>query len=454
MRVNSLGDFATAIPGIPGMRTQSADAISDFSLPHRAWRLLPAKFRRRLLGEVTAFLAPRPGAAVAAPGSPRNVTVVGLLSSLTGLGEGARLSLAALCEAHVPARYVDLSRAFDCRDLASWPDCGASPSFAPGDEGAAIVHINAPLIPLAYMRLPRCLVRRSRIVGYWAWELPIVPRNWRNAFAFVHEIWVPSRFVADALARETDLPIRVVAHPVAANGSAVQAADRRQFDLADDGLLVLSAFNAASGFERKNPLAAIEAFGRAFGASMRHRLLIKTINPHHQPRAMARLRDKAAGMPNVTIIERACGPNEMRSLIAASDIVLSLHRSEGFGLVAAEAMLAGKPVVATGWSGNMDFMDADNSRPVEFDLVPARDPDGIYDLAGARWADPDTAHAARCLQELASSRTLRDALGTRAKSEARDRFGADRFAQAARATFSLRAPVDSSGKTHIVTETR
>jgi glycosyltransferase involved in cell wall biosynthesis len=374
---------------------------------------------------------------VAAPGSSKNVTVVGLLSSLTGLGEGARLSLAALAQAHVPTRHIDLSGAFGCRDLASWPGSGASPSFAPGDEGAAIVHINAPLIPLAYLRLPRRLVRRSRLVGYWAWELPIVPKNWRKAFAFVHEVWVPSRFVADALAKETDLPIRVVAHPVAANISVGEAIERRQLDLPEDALLVLSAFNAASGFERKNPLAAIEAFRRAFGASPRHRLLIKAINPHHQPGAMARLRRAVADMPNVTMVESACGPGEMRSLIAAADIVLSLHRSEGFGLVAAEAMLLGKPVVATGWSGNMDFMNAENSRPVNFDLIPARDPDGIYDVPGACWADPDISHAAVCLQELASSRALRDALGLRAKGEARLSFGSDRFVHAARAAFAF-----------------
>ena len=75
--------------------------------------------------------------------------------------------------------------------------------------------------------------------------------------------------------------------------------------------------------------------------------------------------------------------------------MLSLHRSEGFGLVPAEAMLLGRAVVATGWSGNMDFMDADSAALVGYRLVPARDPRGVFEAPGADWAEPDLGRCRR-----------------------------------------------------------
>ena len=123
-------------------------------------------------------------------------------------------------------------------------------------------------------------------------------------------------------------------------------------------------------------------------------------------------------------------PADMSGLMAAVDIVLSLHRSEGFGLVPAEAMQLGKPVVATGWSGNMDFMNAHNSAPVSFDLVPVQDPyDGAFIADGQLWAEANVDHAADWLRRLAAEPALRQRLGDTARADIARQLSPESFAR-------------------------
>jgi glycosyltransferase involved in cell wall biosynthesis len=124
---------------------------------------------------------------------------------------------------------------------------------------------------------------------------------------------------------------------------------------------------------------------------------------------------------------------ERHALTACADIVLSLHRSEGFGLVPAEAMLLGKPVIATNWSGNLTFMDPSSSALVGYRLVPAVDPRGTYAVPGALWAEPDLADAAAWLRQLGDDPAARAALGARGRAAAAQRLGTGALREAARA---------------------
>jgi glycosyltransferase involved in cell wall biosynthesis len=173
-----------------------------------------------------------------------------------------------------------------------------------------------------------------------------------------------------------------------------------------------------SAFTRKNPLAAIAAFRRAFGDAPDRVLAIKLIDHGASPVAREELERAIAGALNIRLINVMLPPADMSGLMAAVDIVLSLHRSEGFGLVPAEAMQLGKPVVATGWSGNMDFMNAHNSAPVSFDLVPVQDPyDGAFIADGQLWAEANVDHAADWLRRLAAEPALRQQLGDTARAD-------------------------------------
>ncbi len=274
---------------------------------------------------------------------------------------------------------------------------------------------------LAMLRLGRRRLRGKTIIGYWAWELPDLTADWIAGLGFVHEIWVPSAFTAAAVARHTDLPVRVVPHPVP------PAADSAARPVGAP-LTVLVAFDMRSGFARKNPLAAIRAFREAFGDDPATRLIVKVSQPLAYPPGWQALQAATEKAANIELNGALLDTAGMAALLDAADIVLSLHRAEGFGLVLAEAMQRGKSVVATNWSGNIDFLTAENGGPVGYTLVPARDPQGSYDYPDQHWAEPDIADAVRQLRRLADS-ALRDRLGRQAQQDARRIFSAERYCE-------------------------
>ena len=393
---------------------------------HALWRRFPAAERRRAFAHASAWLVPRPDRPPPIP-TP-GLTVGGELSRASGLGEGARLMLRGVEQLGLPAWPVEVAAPVGGGiGEVAYAHHGTPPAGTP-----LVLHVNAPLLPLALARLGSGLRRGRRVIGYWAWELPIVPRDWHPALKFVHDVWVPSQFTAAAL--EPLLPgrVRVVRPALATLPLTPSPLDRTAFGLPRDAVVVLVAFNLASSFVRKNPLAAVAAFRAAFGDRSDRILLLKVINPDHFPQDFALLKSVVADHPNIRIETRLMPSGDRLALMNATDIVLSLHRSEGLGLVAAEAMLLGKPVVATGWSGNLDFMDDTSAGLVPARLVPARDPRGVLQVEGAVWAEPDIGTAAAHLRRLADDPIERTALGSRGRQMAQARLGLDTLASALR----------------------
>lgn len=387
---------------------------------HRVvWRRIPRTLRRRLLLMITEALAPRPSGT---PESSERFIVVGYLRACSGLGEAARLCYEALRASGATVAAVDISAPMmqgqDCTDF-EFKD--GSDSIGPG---TLILHVNAPWVPFALLLLGRRFVRGKRIVGYWHWELPKVPREWTSGFDFVHEIWVPSRFVAKSLsASNPDKLVRIIPHPVALRLPAPRAPatrDSHQF-------VVLVIFNMGSSLARKNPLAAIEAFRTAVGDDRSARLVIKVSNSHLYPPGFDALVAVTREMKNVELLTRPLTAHEMDALYAQADVVMSLHRSEGFGFVVAEAMLHGLPVIATDWSGNCDFLNVSNGMPVRWTLVAAADPQGEYDQLDLCWADPDIDDASTKLRALRRDLRLRAELGERARKDVVRLFSAARY---------------------------
>ncbi|MDB5365829.1 MAG: hypothetical protein JWM77_1756 [Rhodospirillales bacterium] len=369
---------------------------------------------------MTRLVAPLPSAA---PRGPGPIAVAGPLATASGLGQAARLQLAAFGQAGLAARALDLSAAFMAVDESAPP----YPPSAPGESGVLILHANGPFARYALARIGRARLADKRVVGYWAWELPRLPPDWRDGFAAVHELWVPSRFTREAL-RDSPVPVRVVPYPVALSPRGRR--DRAAFGFADGLFVVLVAFDMASTFARKNPLGAIEAFHRAFGDDPRARLVLKVSNAERAQAASDLVARAIEGHANMQLIAEKWPHARVTSLIASADIVLSLHRAEGFGLVPAEAMLAGVPVVATGWSGNLDFMTQENSALVKHGFVPAVDAQGTYDHGDQLWADPDLDDAARQLRRLFDDEAARHSMSSRARDDAERLFGAETFLDA------------------------
>ena len=386
----------------------------------RLWQRLPQNTRRQIMFDIGRLLAPHPDRA---PRGGWPLGIAGLFSTASGLGEGARLAYAALEAAGRMPSAFDLSAAFGQTEMAA----PSMRELESATGGSLVVHHNGPYIPHALWALGRAQVRGRRIIGYWAWELPRLPEDWQGAFPFVHEIWVPSTFTRDAVAAATDLPVHVVPHPLPDVSHTPNM--RAVLGLPADALVVLNVFHLGSAFSRKNPIAAVTAFRRAFGDAPDRVLAIKLVDNGAAAWARRELADAIAGAPNIRIIDRMLPQPDMTGLMAACDIVISLHRSEGFGLVPAEAMRLGKPVIATGWSGNLEFMTPENSALVRYAMVPVSDPDQSFDGDGQSWADADVDHAAEWLRRLADSTELRQRMGAAARADVARKLSPAGFAR-------------------------
>lgn len=301
-------------------------------------------------------------------------------------------------------------------------------------HGTVILHVNSPFVPLASWHLGRCLLRGKYIVGYWAWELPAVPYDWRHGIPFVHEIWVPSAFTAAAVTGiAKGRAVRVVPYPVAVGRHeriGNQAETARPFT-------VLFIFNMASSFSRKNPLATIAAFRTAFGDDRLVRLIVKTSNSQVFPSGINSIREAIGTARNIVLIDKTMSATEIERLYQECDVVMSLHRSEGFGLTLAEAMLHGLPVVATDWSGNVDFLNTDNGIPIPYRLVPAEDAQGTYQHPGMMWAEADIEAAAEALRRLRREPQLARRLGKAGAAYAVRVWSAHSYAETVRRHLGL-----------------
>ena len=289
-----------------------------------------------------------------------------------------------------------------------------------------------------------------------AWELDVLPPAWREGFEMMDVVLTSSEFVADVIRRAMpDLPVLRVYTAVYLPEDVTP--DRARWGLADDETVFFLAFDVTSDMHRKNPWAGIRAFQRAFpaGGGDRVRLLVKLSNARVDP-AYADLVDEldaiAATDPRITLIEEQQSYRDALGLYASSDVFVSLHRAEGLGLVLMEAMSLGKPVIATAYSGSMDFTTPENAALVDFELIPVEALHHAYQDAqtggGARWAEPSVEHAAEWMTRLASDPALRDRLGRQAAADMDARRAAHREGAAFKQLEEFARTYDLTGSEH------
>jgi glycosyltransferase involved in cell wall biosynthesis len=388
-----------------------------------AWRFrhlvrpfVPMKLRHaahvRLVERLTPASEPTASTARGAkdPGLPWGINLFGYVQAESGIGQSARSNIQNIQAAGVPLAVVDFREGNVSRmEEQIVDDVISAPRY-----NINLFHINADQTVNAIEHLGEEILTGRYNIGYWAWELPEFPDEWLDAIAMLDEIWVPSEFCRQAIAAKSDVPVICIPHSV--ETSAWNSQSRTEFGLPENKTLFLVMFDALSSPERKNPEAAIAAFRHAVdeGATDAH-LVIKVSNLDKTPAHQTQLKSLADKDSSITLIEGYLSRDDIFHLIDSCDVFLSLHRSEGFGLGIAEAMLLGKAAIATNWSGNLQFMTPDNSVLVDADLVEIEEDLGPY-KAGQRWSNPNIQNASEAIRQLSEDQTLRGRLGDTAQS--------------------------------------
>lgn len=287
--------------------------------------------------------------------------------------------------------------------------------------------------------LPKSTYDDSYNIGYFFWELNKVPESHRLGLELLDEIWVSSQYVRDIYASVTDKPVVNV-------GMAVEDLPPHlapQHDLHQNGAFTfLTTFDSFSFVERKNPLATVRAFKEAFDDENQEvRLIIKTWNRSRVSNAFQvsvwRVLDELIkGDPRIQVIDETFTYEQLLSLKLACDCYVSLHRAEGFGFGMLEAMQLGRPVIATGYSGNMDFCTPENSYLVEYNPISVGYDEYLSVERGSVWADPNIASAAAAMREVVSNPSEAKRRGVRAAQFVKDNFSVQAVASRYRTRLS------------------
>ena len=259
---------------------------------------------------------------------------------------------------------------------------------------------------------------RTYRVAYWYWEFDSIPESWVKQAAQVDEVWAATEFVAKGLRERLPLPVRTL-FPGVKLGE-YKKRPRQYFGLEPDKFTFLFTFHMMSIMERKNPLGLVRAFQLAFKPEEPVCLVLKTSFGDRHPTQLQELHQAAQG-GNIRVIDAVYSPDEVLSLMDSCDAYVSLHRSEGLGLTMAEAMLMGKPVIGTNYSGNVDFMDESNSLLVPYTLKKLGRPIPPYD-ADSEWAEPSEEHAAQAMRRVFDNQAWARELGQRAQISALERL--------------------------------
>ncbi len=236
-------------------------------------------------------------------------------------------------------------------------------------------------------------------IGLWPWELPDWPENCRHAYACVDEVWGISEYTAHAHRFAAPRPVQPMGLPVALG--PVGARTRRDFGLPEDDYLYCFAFDINSSAARKNPEGLITAFQKAFPRGSREKvgLVLKISHPETGCKLWRRIRRAARHDPRIHLVEETLRRPDLLSLFNACDCFVSLHRAEGFGRCLAEALLLGKQLIATGFSGNKDFCHEPRVALVRHTMVPLGKGDYMWG-DGQSWANPDLEHAAELMRSV------------------------------------------------------
>jgi glycosyltransferase involved in cell wall biosynthesis len=340
--------------------------------------------------------------------SSEGLNVAGYFRAENGLGEAARLLLAVTERSGIPVRTVGYEET-------------PSRQLHPFDEGHSdqtydtnIVVVNGDNLASFARSVGREFFVDRYTVAYWAWETDRLPDSYLDALDYVDEVWMPSEYSSEAARSVTAKPVHTFPYPILA--PQIDPTITRDRLGLPDGFLFTFMFDYFSTSQRKNPHDLIRAYRNAFREDDGAALFIKTLNAEMRPDERRLVEAEAAGRRDIRVLDGYMTLAEKDAVLANTDCYASLHRSEGFGLGMAEAMALGKPVIGTGYSGNVEFMNEDNSYLIPYSVAPVGKLAGPY-TPDAHWAMPDVAAASRIMRHVFEDRADARAKGERARAD-------------------------------------
>lgn len=345
------------------------------------------------------------------------VNLVGYTRAEMGIGESSRIAANGMDAVNIPFGIIN----FTGTNSASMNDT----SWAHKEMDAPrfnlnLFHINAEQMIEIYAHYGNSIFQDRYNIGFWHWELPDFPNEWLESFNLVDEIWAPSTFVVDAIAMKSPVPVVKIPHSIEV--TITSARDRDYFGLPEHTFLFFTMYDLKSYQSRKNPQASIKAFKLAFQADeLDVGLVIKVNSADQQSKELEELHELIGNYKNIYLIKKTLSRNDTNALISVTDSFISLHRSEGFGLGLAEAMYLGKPVIGTGWSSNIDFMNHNNSCLVDYKLVQLENDYGPY-KSYQYWADPDIKHASEYMAKLYNDKSFYLEISRKGEQEIKDNY--------------------------------
>lgn len=349
------------------------------------------------------------------------VNLIGDVKAEIGLGQSVRLIANELNLSKYPFTVYD----FELGDNVRRQDLTWAHKIAKDYPYAVnLFHINFSEVGLAYMYLDPAIWEDRYNIGFWVWELEEFPKKHIEALKFFDEIWTPSEFASNSIRKITSKPVKTIPYHVTVECD--DKYDRKHFGLPEDAFLYLAMFDTNSTMSRKNPIGAIDAFKNAFDKKDKSvGLVVKMNNPKQE--SIDYLESILDGYENVYYISKVMDKEEIYSLIKNVDVFVSLHRSEGFGLVMAEAMLLKTACIATNWSSNIEFMNDEIACMLPYTMTEIKVTDGCYEKGGI-WADPDVDVAAKYMKKLKEDTVFYNTMIEKAYESISVQLGGERIA--------------------------
>ena len=345
------------------------------------------------------------------------VNLIGYVKSEHGMGEACRLTANALNTTELNWSIYDWEVNNPSRKEDETWNRKIKLDF---DYNVSIFNINADQLPVAYDQLPKEAWDSYRI-GIFYWELTEFPKEWHNAFRLLDEIWAPTKFICENLKKVSPIPV-IYMPPGIYREQPSNSLNREYYSLPEKSFLFLNFFDAFSYSNRKNPKASIDAFKRAFGPEDDSvGLVLKINNVSEDDDGYLKIKNYIGDYKNIYIIAKTMTREEVNGLICSCDVSVSLHRSEGLGLLCEESMFYGKPVIATNWSGNTDFMNSECSCLVNYEMVPIGEYYGTND-SFQKWAEADVDQASEYMVKLKNDSEYYNRIANNAKNYIHSNF--------------------------------